>query len=113
MAPERPGPWPAHGGVPEPSSQDGASPSDELDIAGDRLSREETLTAGQQISVALPAGTVRLRLEYGATGTFRLEPAAFPQTLTGTVIMVGSSWWTSVRRSGDVVAPSVSAISAC
>jgi hypothetical protein len=42
----------------------------ELDIAGDQLSQEETLTTGQQISVALPAGTVRLRLQYDATGTF-------------------------------------------
>lgn len=42
----------------------------ELDIDGDHLSQEETLTTGQQTSVALPPGTVVVRLEYDAAGTF-------------------------------------------
>ncbi|WP_322936776.1 hypothetical protein [Nocardioides bizhenqiangii] len=42
----------------------------ELDIAGDQMAHEETLTTGDRTSVALPSGTVEVLLEYDATGTF-------------------------------------------
>jgi hypothetical protein len=41
-----------------------------LDIGGERMSLEESLTAGERSSVALPSDAVEVRLEYDATGTF-------------------------------------------
>jgi hypothetical protein len=41
-----------------------------LDVAGDHMSEGKTLTTGERTSVELPSGTVKVHLEYDATGTF-------------------------------------------
>jgi len=49
-----------------------------LDIDGEQVSLEDSLTAGQRSSVALPSDAVEVRMEYDATGTFVASTPSSP-----------------------------------
>jgi len=49
-----------------------------LDIGGEQVSLEGSLTAGQRSSVALPSDAVEVRMEYDATGTFVASTPSSP-----------------------------------